>query len=78
MRYWKCGNKHCPKGEIGIMCGNKMCPKYEGMDECLSVIESDYYFHLSFENTYGEDYVSEKFVLYWKEREVSLIIFDNI
>lgn len=58
--YGKCGNKHCPKGDYGIICGNNLCPKYERMDECLSLIESDYYFYLSFENTYGEDYVSEK------------------
>lgn len=54
--------KQCPQGAYGI-CGNTgniMCPRTERMDECLAVIESDYYFFLAFENSFGEDYVTEK------------------
>lgn len=40
------------------LCGNAECPR--GTDECHAVLESDYYFYLSFENSLGEDYVSEK------------------
>lgn len=43
-------------------CGYSYCPK-EKMDECLTQVESDYYFYLAFENSSSEDYVSEK-VLY--------------
>lgn len=59
--YGKCGTKHCPKSVYGIMCSDNItCPEYERMDECFSLIESDYYFYLSFENSFAEDYVSEK------------------
>lgn len=74
--YGKCGNKDCPRGEYGIMCGNNMCPKYERMDECLSLIESDYYFYLSFENTYGDDYVSEK-ILHALEHFAVPVVFGS-
>ncbi|XP_026330030.1 alpha-(1,3)-fucosyltransferase C-like [Hyposmocoma kahamanoa] len=57
--FGKCGTKQCPKGGYGL-CGTFMCPQYERMDECLAIIESDYYFYLSFENSFGEDYVTEK------------------
>lgn len=40
------------------LCGNAECPR--GTDECHAVLESDYYFYLSFENSLGADYVSEK------------------
>lgn len=41
-------------------CGDYNCPRQEGMDECFALIESDYYFYLAFENSFGQDYVSEK------------------
>lgn len=40
-------------------CGNKVCPRSE-IDTCLSILESDYYFYLAFENSFCEDYVTEK------------------
>lgn len=40
-------------------CGNYNCP-WKIMNECYDLIESDYYFYLAFENSFGEDYVSEK------------------
>lgn len=74
--YGRCGNKHCPRGEYGITCGNNTCPKYARMDECLSLIESDYYFYLSFENTFGEDYVSEK-ILHALEHFAVPVVFGS-
>lgn len=41
-------------------CGDYNCPRQEGMDECFARIESEYYFYLAFENSFGRDYVSEK------------------
>lgn len=40
-------------------CGTIYCPK-EQMDNCLALIESEYYFYLAFENAFSEDYVTEK------------------
>lgn len=40
------------------LCGNAECPR--DTDECHAVLESDYYFYLSFENSLSKDYVSEK------------------
>lgn len=39
-------------------CGRFECVKY--VDDCDSLIQSDYYFYLAFENSFCEDYVSEK------------------
>ncbi|XP_063383529.1 alpha-(1,3)-fucosyltransferase C-like [Cydia fagiglandana] len=35
------------------------CP-LENMDKCLDMIQEQYYFYLSFENSFSEDYVTEK------------------
>lgn len=48
-------------------CGNLDCEQIKGQKNgiitaCSSKIESDYYFYLAFENSHGEDYVSEKLV----------------
>lgn len=37
-------------------CGDLKCDR----EECYALLESDYYFYLSFENSFGEDYVTEK------------------
>lgn len=39
-------------------CGSP-CPR-DRMEDCLALIESDYFFYLSFENSFGDDYVTEK------------------
>lgn len=43
-------------------CGNLKCSK-ENITSCYSMLESDYYFYLSFENSMGEDYVTEKLLM---------------
>lgn len=40
-------------------CGTLSCPR-SGEDSCYKRIEDDYYFYLSFENSFSEDYVTEK------------------
>ncbi|XP_075973591.1 alpha-(1,3)-fucosyltransferase C-like [Anticarsia gemmatalis] len=40
-------------------CGTKKCPK-SNMTGCLDLLERDYYFYLSFESSFNEDYVTEK------------------
>lgn len=49
------------KLEVDIygQCGYLKCPK-ENITECYAMLASDYYFYLSFENSMGEDYVTEK------------------
>lgn len=44
---------------FGICDANKHCSKVS-MDECYALLESDYYFYLSFENSFAVDYVTEK------------------
>lgn len=39
-------------------CGESDCPR--DSEVCYSLIENDYYFYLAFENSFSEDYVSEK------------------
>lgn len=41
-------------------CGDHECPRDYRENECNALIESDYYFYLAFENSFCEDYVSEK------------------
>lgn len=40
-------------------CGNMKCPR-GFMEECYALIETDYYFYMSFENSFSVDYVTEK------------------
>lgn len=40
-------------------CGTFYCPR-DTPDDCLAKVESDYYFYLSLENSFSEDYVTEK------------------
>lgn len=40
-------------------CGNKVCAR-EKFEDCVELVEKYYYFYLAFENSYCEDYVTEK------------------
>lgn len=40
-------------------CGKLKCPTSD-MSRCLDMIKKDYYFYLAFENSFSEDYVTEK------------------
>lgn len=52
--------KYGQRIDIYGLCGNMKCPTGSEMDECYAKIETDYYFYLAFENSFCEDYVSEK------------------
>lgn len=40
-------------------CGSYSCPKYNA-DSCFRLVEEKYYFYFSLENSFSEDYVTEK------------------
>lgn len=42
-------------------CGNKICPRNR-IEECYALLETNYYFYFAFENSFDEDYVTEKFL----------------
>lgn len=68
-------NKYNLEIDIFGDCGHnniKQCPKGRGK-ECLTLIESDYYFYLAFENSMSQDYVSEKLLTATKHFAVPVV-----
>ena len=59
-QYVKELQKHIPVDIFGG-CGKKNCSQSHGSVECKSEIEKTYKFYLSFENSWCNDYVTEKF-----------------
>lgn len=53
-------SKYGHQVDVYGLCGNVVCPTGSAMDECYAEIVRDYYFYLAFENSFCEDYVSEK------------------
>lgn len=52
-------------------CGDQDCPK--DFEECHSILESNYYFYLAFENSLCEDYVTEKVLTATKHFTVPIV-----
>ncbi|XP_028177070.1 alpha-(1,3)-fucosyltransferase C-like [Ostrinia furnacalis] len=53
-------------------CGTMKCP-LEKKSECDSMLESDYYFYLSLENSFAEDYVTEKLLTALQHNTVPIV-----
>lgn len=53
------------------LCGDLKCQL--GSEQCHAIIESDYYFYLSFENSMCEDYVTEKLLTATKHFTVPIV-----
>lgn len=53
-------------------CGDKQCPR-SSMQKCLELLETDYYFYFSFENSFAEDYVTEKLLHALKHYAVPVV-----
>lgn len=65
-------SKYQLKIDIFGWCGDLKCPK-DRMEECYALIESDYYFYLSFENSFCEDYVTEKLLTALKHYAIPIV-----
>lgn len=65
-------SKYQLKIDIYGWCGDLECPKYR-VEECYSLLESDYYFYLSFENSMCVDYVTEKLLTALKHFAVPIV-----
>lgn len=57
---------HCGNDNIDVPCA-------KGIEECNSLIESEYFFYLAFENAMSEDYVTEKLLTAAKHYTVPII-----
>lgn len=60
------------KVDIYGLCGTKQCPR-ENMIDCWRKLENDYYFYLAFENSFSEDYVTEKLLHALKHYTVPIV-----
>lgn len=55
-------------------CGEMNCPRDGWEQECHAAIESDYYFYLAFENSFNEDYVTEKLLTALEHYAVPVVL----
>ncbi|XP_053607874.1 alpha-(1,3)-fucosyltransferase C-like [Plodia interpunctella] len=55
------------------VCGNKtLCPRRNNK-RCLEIIKQTYYFYLAFENSFSEDYVTEKLLIALKNNAIPVV-----
>ncbi|XP_045448850.1 alpha-(1,3)-fucosyltransferase C-like [Melitaea cinxia] len=64
--------KYDLKVDVYGECGLMKCPRNKE-DKCNKIIEKDYYFYLSFENSFAEDYVTEKLLHPLKNYAVPIV-----
>lgn len=57
---------HCGNDSLDVQCS-------KGIKECNSLIESEYFFYLAFENSMSEDYVTEKLLTAMKHYTVPVV-----
>lgn len=57
--------------DIFGQCGDKTCSEKD--EECHAMLEADYYFFLAFENSFAEEYVSEKLLVATKHLIVPIV-----
>lgn len=67
-------NKRGLQLDIYGSCGQMNCPRDGWEQECHAVIESDYYFYLAFENSFNEDYVTEKMLTALEHYAVPVVL----
>ncbi|XP_061718861.1 alpha-(1,3)-fucosyltransferase C-like [Cydia pomonella] len=53
-------------------CGTLQCPSFINR-QCLRLLEKEYYFYFAFENSFGEDYVTEKILTAYKHNTVPVV-----
>lgn len=56
-------------------CGKYICPP-DSMEKCWEMIQTDYYFYLSLENSFDEDYVTEKLLHALKNYAIPVVYGD--
>ncbi|XP_061717257.1 alpha-(1,3)-fucosyltransferase C-like [Cydia pomonella] len=54
-------------------CGTLFCPRY-AEKWCWAMVSDDYYFYLSFENAFAEDYVTEKLLIALNNDAVPIVL----
>ncbi|XP_063366410.1 alpha-(1,3)-fucosyltransferase C-like [Cydia amplana] len=54
-------------------CGTLVCRGYD-KNKCWAMVSSDYYFYLSFENAFAEDYVTEKLLTALNNDAVPIVL----
>lgn len=65
-------NKYNLQIDIFGACGSLECSR-DKEEECYKMIETDYYFYLSFENAFSEDYVTEKVLIPLQHNAVPIV-----
>ncbi|XP_068631944.1 alpha-(1,3)-fucosyltransferase C-like [Battus philenor] len=75
-RFVKELQEHLKKYDLNVdiygQCGPLKCGR-DKEDECNKLIEKDYYFYLSFENSFSEDYVTEKLLHALKHDAIPIV-----
>ncbi|XP_041969184.1 uncharacterized protein LOC121726034 [Aricia agestis] len=55
-------------------CGDHTCPRFDEKYDCGNVLKREYFFYLSFENSFSEDYVTEKLLTALQHDVVPIVL----